>query len=232
MDRRINDSVFDGMLIAALNEYVSTSAEALPSDEEIEKMYPLSKGGERKYKKIAKARSHTLPLPFVYFRRVAAVFLIVISLAFAILLISPGVRAAIADTVVEWYEKYIKFNFGNSSDTNENILNYNELNIGYIPEGFELESSSEDSSTREYIYTADNGGYIVVAIYSSDTTSVSVDIEDVAYEEMTINNNKAFFTQDESDGLGVLVVGNSSYTILITSYLEKSEIIKIAENIK
>ena len=235
MNRKINEAVFDGILTVALEEYVSASDAEIPSDEELAEMYPLPKRLARKYKRIAKAHNYKhykRPLPLVYFRRAAVFLLAFISLSFVILAMNSNVRAAITDAIVQWYKEYIVIDFGKVPEGESDLPTFDELRIGYIPDGYELTSSDENSDYREYIYTPADGNYFLVALYSSKTTDIGVDIEDVAFEEMTINGNQAYLSYDEGNGLGTLVVGNSSYTILITAYLDKSEIIKIAENIK
>ena len=234
MDHKISDAVFEGMLAAALEEYVNTSAEATPTDEALEEMYPLPKRLARKYKKIAKARKYKLPLPLIYLRRVAVVLLAFVSLTFVILATNSNVRAAVTDAIVQWYKEYINIDFGKlpDSDASDEIPDLDALRIGYIPDGFELTSSNEDSDLREYVYATVDEKILIVGLYSSETADVGVDIEDVTFEEITINDDQAFLSYNESFGVGTLVVGNSKYMIVISGELEKSELIKIAENIK
>lgn len=122
MYHNVKEEVFDGILKAALYEYIYDLDKSLPSDEEIAQMYPISRKEARKYKRIAKVNKYRAPLTVVYLRRAAAAVLVAVSLSFGLLATSAKVRAAIVDTVVEWYDKYIKIDFGNASDadTDEN----------------------------------------------------------------------------------------------------------------
>ena len=234
MYHNVKEEVFDGILKAALYEYIYDLDKSLPSDEEIAQMYPISRKEARKYKRIAKVNKYRAPLTVVYFRRAAAAVLVAVSLSFGLLATSAKVRAAIVDTVVEWYDKYIKIDFGNSSDadTDTEMPDFESLNINYIPDGFEQVSSDESEDTREYLYTADNGDYVFIGIYSSESTQLSVDIENNEYEKITINGNDAYIMYAEAERTGMAVIGNSEYTVSITSVSEKSDLIKIAENIK
>lgn len=233
MYHNVKEEVFDGILKAALDEYIYESDKSFPSDEELAKMYPVQKKGVRKYKKYAKAKKYNMPIPVIYLRRIAAVFLVVISLSFGLLSTNANVRAAIADTVVTWYEKYIQINF--SKDTNEsNVIDatVESLKIEYVPNGFALSSTTEESDSREYIYTKENGDYMIIGIYSSDTTDITADIEQMEYEIITINEIDAYVSYNEEEQSGIIAMGNDKYTIWISACLEKSEIIKVAENIK
>ena len=73
---------------------------------------------------------------------------------------------------------------------------------------------------------------MIVGIYSSNTTEATIDIEHAEYEEMSINVHEAYISYKEIEQTGVLVMGNSKYTVSITMVSEKSELIKVAENIK
>lgn len=234
MYHNVKEEVFDGILKAALNEYIYELDKSLPSDEEIAQMYPISRKKARKYKRIAKVNKYRAPLTIVYFRRAVAAVLVAVSLSFGLLATSAKVRAAIVDTVVEWYDKYIKIDFGNASDadTDTEMPDFKSLNIAYIPDGFEQTSSDESEYSREYLYTADNGDYVFIGIYSSESTQLAADIEYSEYEKITINGNDAYIMYDEAERMGMAVIGNSEYTVFITSFSERSDLIKIAENIK
>ena len=234
MYHNVKEEVFDGILKAALYEYIYDLDKSLPSDEEIAQMYPISRKEARKYKRIAKVNKYRAPLTVVYLRRAAAAVLVAVSLSFGLLATSAKVRAAIVDTVIEWYDKYIKIDFGNASDadTDTEIPGFESLNINYIPDGFEQASSDESEYAREYLYTADNGDYVFIGIYSSESTQLAADIEYSEYDKITINGNEAYIMYDEVERMGAAVIGNSEYTVSITSVSEKSDLIKILENIK
>lgn len=241
MYSKVQDEVFEGIITAALNEFIIEEMNSLPSDEEISKMYPAPKKLIKKYRRKVKEREYKLPLPLVYFKRIAFVCLVVISVSFGVLATSEQVRAAIADTVVTWFDKYVQIDFGKKSESPKvdestsqitEIPNVSDLNFYYVPEGFELASSTEDTNLREYIYTAENGDYLIISICATETTEIAVDAEDNEYEKMSINGNDAYVLYSDTDRAGTLVTGNSVYTIMISSILEKSDLIKVAENIK
>lgn len=237
----VRDSVFDGILSAAIKEFVEEELASVPSDGELAEMYPVPSKMIKKYKRKVKERQYQLPISLVYLRRVAVVFLAIVSIAFGVFATSEDVRAAIVNTVVTWYEKYVQMNFSKSQnfadlETNDEAINtipeFNELEISYIPLEYDLISSNEDKYTREYIYTSNSGGYIFIGIYKSTITEIATDIELMEYTQIKINKNDGYIFINESEKTVSLVFGNNKYSALITAISEKDEIIKVAENIK
>ncbi len=245
MYNKVQEEIFDGMLRAALKEYVIQEGNALPPKEELDKKYPSSKKELKKYLRIAKARKYNISLPLLYLRRAAVVFLVLVSVTFGVFVTNGKVRASIRDAVVEWFDKYASVSFSESADKSntsetdaestseaEEIPDLKDLKIGYIPEGFELSNNLEKENKREYTYLSKNGACIMVGIYSSNGRGSGFDIEYSKYEEMQINGNEAYVSYDETEQIGSLVCGNNKYTIYISGDGNKSDLIKIAENIK
>ena len=232
----VKEEVFDALLTAALAEYVDETDRALPTDEELAKLYPIPKKARRIYKRLAKKRKYRKPMPLVYARRAAVILLAAAALSFGVLMTNSNVRAAVASSVVEWYEKYIQIRFSGDRQEGESSITatVESLEIGYIPTGFGLIDSNEDERTREYFYMKDDGTdhYIMIGIYSSDASVVDADIEYMEYEAITINGQEAHLLYNEEERYGVIVFGNPVYTVSLTADLERSELIKVAENIK
>jgi len=73
---------------------------------------------------------------------------------------------------------------------------------------------------------------MMISIFSSNSADAGIDIEYSNYEETSINGNEAFLLYRENDRVGSIVFGNSNYMICINAVCEKSDLIKVAENIK
>ncbi len=246
MYSKVQEEVFEGIITAALNEYIIAENALLPSDEELSQMYPVSKKKLKKYKRKASERKYGIPMPFVYIRRVAVVFLVVISVSFCALVTNGEVRAAIVNAVVKWYGEYVQISFSqlsNESEENDDsvtedtaelikIPDFKDINIGYVPKGYELISSTEESDLREYMYSAENGDYMIIGIYVSNTADIAADVEFLKYEIISINGNETYLFYDEAERCGALISGNNKFTIWINAISDKSDIIKVAENIK
>ena len=238
MYNKVKDNVFDGILTAVFNEFIAEEMRLLPTDDELSVMYPTSEKQLKQYRKKAKQMQKKAPTLSVYLKRIAIIALAVISAAFGVLMTNEGVRAAIVESFITWYDKYVEFDFSRYEEPEKEeegetdpLAAIDALVIGYIPKGFELTSSDEKSGHREYMYTSDNGDYITIGIYDSKYSDIGVDSENTEYEVISVNGREAHLMYDENDRCGVLLFGNSEYYVSIMALTDKSELIKIAENI-
>lgn len=240
MYNEVQDKVLEGLMSVALDEIMIEEDSLCPSEEELAKKYPTSKKMLRKYRRRSKELKYHNPMPIVYMRRVSVIVLAIISVSFGVLATSSEVRAAIVNTVVTWYDKYVQFDFSKSpesletgdSNAEEEIKSFDELEIGYIPDGFELASYDESHFYKELIYMSESGDGIVIGIYTSESSDVLADIELTEFETMTINGHHAYCLYNDIDRDCLLTFGNKQYTVVITAICDKAEVIKIAENIK
>ena len=239
MYNKVHDEVLEGLISAALNEYIETENKKVPDDEQLSKMYPLSKKEKRWLKRKTKEKKHNKPLVLVYLSRAAVIFLCIVSLSVAVLMTNSGVRAAVADAVVTWYEDHVRFDFSKSEDVPEDTqegekddIGVEDMTVGYIPEGFEEASRTEDSGYRQYIYYNENGEHLLIVICDSKNTEMEQDSEQHEYEEIILNGNiKAHLFYNDEERSGTIIYGNNVYTVDVTGIIDKDELIKVAENI-
>ncbi|MBQ3182288.1 MAG: DUF4367 domain-containing protein [Clostridia bacterium] len=241
MYNKVHDEVLEGLMSAALNEYIETENKKVPDDEQLSKMHPLSKKEKRWLNRRAKEKKHNKPLALVYLSRAAVIFLCVVSLSFAVLMTNSGVRAAVVDAVMTWYEDHVRFDFSKSEDVPEDTqegekddgIGVEDMTVGYIPEGFEEASRTEEIGFREYIYYSENGDYLLISINKSEDTEIEQDSEQHKYEKIILNNKiEAHMFYNNEERHGAILFGNNVYTVSITGIIDKDELIKVAENIK
>jgi len=210
------------------------------------------------YERRAKAAENKLSakggkkLITLWFKRIALVLITTVTVLAGILMLHEDVRAAVVNAFITWYDTYIQIDFSKipedtaqidgTTDTvpadkepepvTENKDIY-DLEIGYIPDGFELSQSDENINYREYIYYNKSDQYLVIGIYLSEETVISISKEDDAeYEKIKLNDTDAYIYYVESDKTGSITYSNSVYLVNITGIIEKDELIKIAENIR
>lgn len=231
-----NEILFDALCKAAFTQYVTDEAKKLPSQEETDALFPAPKKGLRHLKRALKAKKHGKPLSIIYLRRAAVIMLATVSFAFGILLSNNEIRASIKDTIVEWYNEYIGFNFCGEKKTvveNENEEKLlSDYEIGYIPDGFELVDTTEFDHERSYMYCNEIGEYVCISITDSTNSTINADHENAEYTEITINGNTAYFLYDDTLKDGSITWSESVYTITVFGNTEKQELIKTAENIE
>lgn len=231
MYRNINNNIFDCFLQLAFNDYVEMEFAEFPSKEYLDKKYPIPKKHVRRSLRKLKEKQYNRPLFIIYSQRIFAAILIATSISFVFLLSSAEVRAAVKDTVIEWFDKYIRFDFDNS-DIVDKDKSIHDFNIGYIPEGFELTSHDEgDNYIRKIYYSSQTDDYLVIELLNSDISIIMSDIEYQEYSEITINSQTAYLLYSDADHSGTIIFGNLTYAITVQGALDKEDLIKIAQKI-
>ena len=246
-DYKTKEELFDAICRAEFSRYIKNKCETYPSKEELDAMYSVPKRGRRRLMRAIKAEQYGKPLFVVYLQRVAILLLVTITVAFGVLMTNTEVRAEIGNVIIEWCEKYIKFDFNGgketiveiddtegSSDTSDQSFESNPIydyEIGYIPEGFDLENSKERGYTRNYIYYDAIDNCVGISINDSNHSTYSVDIENNEYTEIIINGKKAYCLYDDSVGSGSIIANEAEYIIYVYGTVSKEELIKIFENI-
>ncbi len=229
----IKNEIFDSVLKSAFYDIASEEFKDEPSKEELSEMYPLISKETRKIKRKVKEKECRKPLYKIYLQRSAIVIFAIITALFTVLTTNSKVRAVIADVIIEWYETHIKIEFVGTTEDTENFDSITELQINYIPDGFELVDSSEREKNRSYTYMNDDN-YIMIEFHQSKFSEYKVDIEHNQYEEYLINGmNSYILSKNDDEGeYTTIVIGNSYLTIVVDTSFNREETIKIAENIK
>ena len=224
INKSVDDAVFDAVLRKAFTEAFErevaeieaqpSAAEALPEKYRKE---------ERKYyNKKMKQSSDT----YKVLRKIAACILICLSVGFAALMAIPTVRASVWDSVVNFYEKYIKFDFNVTSGGEETIGDYS---LGYVPDGFVRTSVVEESIWNKYRYES-QGSYFCISYYYTELRVINYDDENGNIHAINVNGIDGYMIE-YFDGGAALVWEHSGSVFTVDGNISLSELMKIAENI-
>ena len=102
------------------------------------------------------------------------------------------------------------------------------MNLGYIPEGFELVENEVSKFDMFLVFRRDSE-YFQMKVNRDDVNG-KLDTEDVSAENIEINNHPGIFMKDEKENTLIWHDGKSVFCLM--SNLEKTEMVKIAQNIK
>ena len=106
------------------------------------------------------------------------------------------------------------------------------LNIGYIPEGYELVASLEHGS-RWYLYRSqENPDQYIKIDVGLPVGKIEMDNERHAHEVIQIHSYEAYLFYAEEEQNGSLIFMHGDVLVHIYAAEEKEELIKIAENIQ
>lgn len=171
----------------------------------------------------------------VYLQRVAVTVLILAATVFSLLMSNSKIRAAVTDVIIEWYNTHIKIEFTSdpSDDTETTPISEYSLQIGYIPEGFELVASNEvDQHFKIYTYKNEDN-YIKIEFYLTNISQHLLDIERYKSNNAIINGLTAYILSTDKDDIQTSIVwGNKSFTLILDAPVNSDQAIKIAESIK
>ena len=236
MDKFLNEALFEVVLEKAFIEHEKEELKFYPDDRELAEKYPISKKEVRRLRNIVKEKEYGKKLIRVYFDKAAVVVLCIISMFFALIMTSSEVRASVENVILKWYEKYTEFVFVKNDNDNSGLIaeKVKDVQLGYIPDGFELILNEELESKRllYYVNIYDEDSILSVDIFVNDLESLSLDNEQVKYERLDSSYGEMWLMYNDNKNYGSLIVVGNKVSVLITGNLSKKEIIKIAENIK
>ena len=196
MQSNLNEDVFDAVLQRVFCDYTDEQLASYPDCETLAKMYPLPKKEKRAFDRAAKEVKYGKSLVRVYLSRAAVIFLYIIALGTGIMMSSTTVRASVRNVVIKWYDKYSHFTFSNTETDKDDFENVDDVDIGYIPDGFELVDADKSPFSITYVYSNNNTDFLI-DIFENETTELFPDNERSDYSKTRINGNETWIIYDE-----------------------------------
>ena len=196
----------------SLNDWLATFPDIIPEAECSKKH---EKWKKRLFNKMRDDHYHRLTTKTVKIMLVAAILLAILLTAF----VFPSSRKSMMDN-------FDKFSMYKITRNNKNSV-ANEIRVGYIPEGFEFESSEVFSKHVTFKYKSSNGDYFTIFKYSS-IIKVQFDTENFETEEIVIDGINYTYCQGNK-GVNNLAWTKNDYIYKIDAPFEKDELVKIAK---
>lgn len=230
--KQIDDHVFEALFRQAIIDDYTEEIESTPPNEKLREMLSFSAEFELKMKRllVREQRKETLSKVLKFTKRVAAVFIIVTSISFCMLLFNYEVRAAVKNTVIEWYDKFTTFIFqGEKSNSGQ----HKEWRPQYIPAGYLEITVEKIGKATDIEYTSDEGNVIHFSYRPKENdTTINVDNENHTIESRTINGYETYIIEAIIDDFeNGIIWSTDDYTFNIWSVLPVEELIKVAQSI-
>jgi len=231
MREPLSDELFEVVLKQAVYDADKSDLEELPSDEELNQAYPLPKKAHKEFDRLQKAQKHGISVRTMLARRVAIITITALAVAFGGLMLHPDIRAGVSHIVVQQFEKFNLFHHDDNGEPTH-FLTVDDVEIGYVPEGYELASAIEDPTLRLYEYrnTANADQYIMIDISKATNVDIGMDNEH-DYEVLYINHREVHFSYDKKDQSGAAVILDENIVISIAGRIEENELKTIVGNI-
>lgn len=186
-----------------------------------------SKKFRKELKEIKIKRKATSTLVLIAKR--VAVFILILILSFsAFLTVNVEARTKFVDWVIERFPKFSIF-ASEAVDVGNNLIDIGFLNIGYVPDGYELEEIYEGSSMLVYYYLSGEDKRITISFALSDEQKSYYDTENADIEEFEFKEFPAFIWQ--TDQMTCMIWSQDGVDYHISGNIDKDEIIKVAEGI-
>lgn len=161
-------------------------------------------------------------------RRIVASILVVLGLGGIILFCVPEVKASVLDTVVEFFENYVGFDFS----TTKTEIQLGEHTLYYLPKGYTLTDKLEMSSISKYTFTNDGNTFILHCM-KSGVTNPGSDDENRTVQTVEIHDSVAYaLIPTSSEEVITVVWGNESQSFMLQGNLSLRELIKTAKSLK
>lgn len=223
----MDDKKFEALLGKAFEIEQNNEISGEPTAKELSELAPFGEKQLEYVKGICKKKKSA---PWMKHIGKAAMIIFCISVAsFSLLMIDPGVRATVSENVVKLVDEFVNIDFSGSSK--ELAVDVSEAEIGYIPEGFELSRDLSDDQKRSLVYADDEDNYLFVDVVASGEIFISYELDEHNVTLLKINGYDGYITYDEATGQGSVCWGNSGFTVVVSGFTSREELIKVAENV-
>lgn len=205
---------FEQACLLAFEDWADDIPDDLPEPEYSEKHKRWVK---KLFNKMRGDRYHRFTTNTVKVMLVAAVLSALLLTAFVI----PSSR----EFIIDKFDIYSTYKL---TEDNDNSVN-GEITVGYIPEGFEIESVIAHSKVIYNTYKSNSGHYSIIK--QTSATQVEFDTELNITDIITIDNVNYTYCQNKNGGYN-LIWNRNDYIYRIDGTISKEEMLKIAETIK
>lgn len=222
--KQAGDELLDAVIKNAFTEVFQKEMEEL----EAEAPKYDDKRPQEEYLKIERqAYKKTQRKPVAFWnvsRRIVASILVVLGLGGIVLFCVPEVKASVVDTVIEFFENYVGFDFS-SSKTEIKLEAYT---LNYFPRDYVLTDSKEMHTYCRYTFS-NNDDRIVLHCLNNSLSQISSDDENRTMMPIEITNYVAYALVPEAPDTEITIVwGNEEICFMLKGNLPLKEMVKIA----
>lgn len=219
----------DEMLVKAAEEANRVLMESLPDKEAC--TYIFSDSFEKKMQKVIRRANH--PNRYRIIRKVAVILLVAVLGASGFFAANTEAREKLFGWIKEDFLSLTSYRFGDGEGSIEHI---EEVELGYIPDGYQEIQRRKSELSMSIVYEDENGRYLKIrCMGQSDTSGLYLVTED--YEKMITQVGEyeadVYISTDGEEGNAIVWIDKEESVLLyISGFLEQNELVKMAESIK
>ncbi len=201
---------------------------AIPEEDQLSHVF--SKRFLHKINRLIKQEQRT-PAMQVFMRqsrRVAMVFLLILSLALTTVISVEALRTRFFDVIVKVYHELTRIDMVTEDKGSVDFV-FEAKEPAYVPEGFKKSNVEENGLGQTIIYENQDKVQILYAQDYGANMEMAVDTEDTTIETFYIGSYEAKFVSKNGEQQLIWFVGD--YVYHLTAPLGKEELVEIAESI-
>ena len=225
-DAEMNEKLFDALLKVAFEEEIDREMEAMPSSEELNKMYPRSAATNKKFNNIINppVKESTIRRVSRIAARVAASFAVFFTVGAIVLMSVEASRIFILNTIINIYDDHVVFDFGEIGQTTDN----GDTLYEFVPTGFSYVTSQHLETMSMFIFTNEEGERLILQRHVGTTLGVVVDNENRDFQVGEIDGNELYIFEASGDEYSHIIMWHEGdYIYKINSYVEISQLFDI-----
>ena len=223
------DRIFDALLKAASDEILAEELEDLPTDEELDEIFPNFDSLDKKVHAIINKEFRALRFKKVMriVSRSAAILCIGIVLSTSILMAYPASRNFILSYLMNFYDDHVRFEFGiEPIQSGEPTA----VTFPYAPEGFDLVSSSNHNTIITYKFENADGQIIIMQHFFGRSLTMGIDTEYAHFTQIQLGGRVVYkFEATEDYDLNAIMWLHDDDVKMITSSLGIEMLIHLAK---
>lgn len=221
-----NYIVDDDLLYKHMRTFENTMLDALPKENEL--CHDFSKSYKRKIRLLLNTQKHSsFTNQLIKFsKNVAVIFIVVVSIAFTSVMSVEAYRVRFFEKVTEIWNEFTSIIFQSEENNSESLV---PVELGYIPIGFKI-TEEKIYPYEYYLYLENEAGIEIMFEQASiNANAFIVDTENIVTESIVVANQEVtYFVNKE---VHQFYWNDDKYVYTLLSEYDKSELIKIIENI-
>lgn len=214
-----------------MKELLNAEFDAIPSKEELEKMYTFSERHEKNMEEIFKEESKENKKDFfVAFKKVAVIALAIIGCAFVSLKVVPTVYAYVETWMVENNEDRVILR--DKDDTVDEGVADLRFALQYVPEGYEfVEETESEIGDIIIVYQNDADKKLKFEYSKAKGKQISADIENTI-EEVVVVDGTQYYMFLHYDNSMYIVWKQNGYMFTIYGEISVDEMLNIVASVE
>lgn len=234
MDNVFRETVSEALLRKAVIDDHINELNAIPPSDESAAIYTFSVGHEaRMHRLFKKERRRELRHSFLQIaRRVAVTLLFLCTFLFGLLMINPDVRAAVLDVIIERFDRYTQYTFGDrvvsESEYPEDILWLPD----YVPDGFTKGATKSTFFMNVTEYENEDAERLSFDCGFRDAMTISTDNEYATY--WIVNENDVeyhVYERTGEDNKSSIIWTRDEYAMKVSGRLPIEELLRMAQSV-